>query len=220
MYPPARRLPRSYRPLTATACAVRMTPRLITLLAVSAATIALAACGSESASTTSAPAASGGSAASAAEDASLALGQRAVSPFVDYGTPNASKTSKVAVKVLRVRKGAIADFKDFQLDRKQRRSVPYYIDAKFENLGRFALSRSLLRASVEDTHGTEYRPLNMIVLSGTFKPCPEYSDAKLRPGDSFTGCSAILLPNSAKLDLVRFQGDVTKDPLFWEPSSN
>ena len=146
----------------------------------------------------------------------LSLGQRAVSPFVDYGTPNQAKTTKVAVEVLRVRKGSIADFKDFNLNRKQRRSAPYYVDAKFENLGRFALSRSLLRPSAEDGDGREYRPANLIVLGGTFKPCPEYSATKLRPGQSFTGCTAIMLPKGTDLGRVRFQGDVTKDPVFWQ----
>jgi hypothetical protein len=53
------------------------------------------------------------------------------------------------------------------------------------------------------------------VLSGTFRPSPEYSAAKLRPGQSFTGCSPILLPKGRRLDRMRFQGDVAKDPLFW-----
>jgi hypothetical protein len=193
-----------------------------TLLAVSALALSVAACGDTSGDTVRTPAqdVQGGPAPDAETGGSgdvLALGARAVSQYVDYGAEQTDPT-KVGVKVIDVRKGSIADFKDFDLDRKQRRSVPYYVDAKFENLGRFALSRSLLRASIEDTDGTEYRPLNMIVLSGTFKPCPEYSGAKLRPGDSFTGCSAILLPKSAQLDRVRFQGDVTKDPLFWEPN--
>ena len=193
---------------------------LTTLLAAAVLTLSVAACGDTSGDSVRTPAqdVQGGPAPETAGAGDvLALGARAVSPYVDYGAKQTDPT-KVGVKVVDVRKGSIADFKDFDLDRKQRRSVPYYVDAKFENLGRFALSRSLLRASIEDTDGTEYRPVNMIVLSGTFKPCPEYSNAKLRPGDSFTGCSAILLPKSAQLDLVRFQGDVTKDPLLWEPN--
>ncbi len=120
--------------------------------------------------------------------------------------------------MLGVRKGRNADLEDFDLDRKYRRSVPYYVDAKFENLGDFALTRNLLRASVEDADGREYRPSTLIVLGGTFRPCPEGSGSKLRPGESFTGCSAVLLPKGAELDRVRFQGDVTKDPLFWQPN--
>jgi hypothetical protein len=145
----------------------------------------------------------------------LALGRRAVSPFVDYG--GREQPTTVGVRVLSVRKGRIADLKDFNLDRKQRRSVPYYIDAEFENLGDFALTRHLLRPSVEDGDGNEYRPATLIVLGGTFRPCPQGRDTKLRPGERFTGCSAVLLPKGTEPDRVRFQGDVTKDPLFWQP---
>jgi hypothetical protein len=190
-----------------------VTRRTITLLSASAAaSLTLAACGSYD---EGAPAAA---ASSARQTDELALGKRAVSPFVDYGTPNQSKSTKVAVKVLRVRRGRISDFKHFNLNRRQRRSVPYYVDARFENLGRFALSRSLLRPSVEDADGREYRPANLVVLGGTFKPCPSYPASKLRPGADFTGCSAILLPKGTELGRVRFQGDVGREPLFWQAS--
>ena len=194
---------------------MRMNPRLITLLAALAATLVLAACGQENESGTPGAVTAQTKVAADTSGEGLALGQRAVSPFVDYGSPNQSKSTKVAVKVLRVRKGNISDLKDFNLNRKQRRSAPYYVDATFENLGRFALSRNLLRASVEDADGREYRPATLILLGGTFKPCPETSAAKLRPGQSFTACSAILLPKGTDLGRVRFQGDVTKDPVFW-----
>jgi hypothetical protein len=146
----------------------------------------------------------------------LALGQRVVTDYVDY-TGAAPKRTKLGVSVVKVRKGRIADLKDFDLDAKQRKSVPYYVDATFENLGTAAVRRHVIQPSIEDRNGTEYRPTTLIVLSGTFKPCPEYSDAKLRPGEKFTGCSAILLPKGKQFDRVRFEGDVTKDPLFWRP---
>ena len=201
-----------------------MYQKIAMLLAVATLTLSAAACGSgdetggESAakSVPAIGAGGGGGGASVAGDA-LALGKRAVSPFVDYGGAREQPT-KVGVRVLDVRKGQNADLEQFDLDREYRRSVPYYIDAKFENLGAFALSRNLLRASVEDQTGREYRPSTLIVLGGTFKPCPEGSDSKLAPGESFTGCSAVLLPKGAELDRVRFQGDVTEDPLLWQPN--
>jgi hypothetical protein len=188
-----------------------------TLIVATALTLLIAACGSDD----SAPAPVGQKAAATrsvdadVEGRALALGERVVSPFVDYG--GREQPTKVGVRVLDVRKGRIGDLKDFNLDREQRRSVPYYIDAEFENLGGFALTRHLLRPSVEDGAGREYRPATLIVLGGTFKPCPQDRDSKLRPGKRFTGCSAVLLPKGAELDRVRFQGDVTKDPLFWQP---
>ena len=72
-------------------------------------------------------------------DGVLALGRAAVAPFVDYGTPNQSKKTKVGVRVHEVRKGRIADFKGFNLEPAQRRATPYYVDATFENRGGFAL---------------------------------------------------------------------------------
>jgi hypothetical protein len=196
-----------------------VTSRITVLFAVAALTLSVAACGSDGSPSDSVgqPAAAIGESDVKLDGDALALGRRAVSPFVDYGGARETPT-KVGVSVLRVRKGRIADLEDFDLDRKQRRSVPYYLDAKFENLGKFALSRNLLRPSVEDGDGREYRPATLIVLGGTFKPCPQSRDTKLRPGESFIGCSAVLLPKGSELDRVRFQGDVTKDPLFWRPN--
>ena len=144
----------------------------------------------------------------------MPLGKRAVTDYIDYTGAN-PKTSKLGVTIVKVRKGKISDLKDFDLDAKQKKTVPYYVDAKFENLGSFALTRHLMEPSIEDSDGNEYKPLTLIVLSGTFKPCPESSAAKLKPGASFTGCASILLPKGTAFDRVRFNGDVTKDPVFW-----
>jgi len=149
-------------------------------------------------------------------DGVLALGRGAVAPFVDYGTPNQAKKTKVGVRVHEVRKGRIADFKGFNLEPDQRRSTPYYVDATFENRGGFPLSRNLLRASLEDSDGREYRPTTLVVLGGSFQRCPQPARSALKPGGSFDGCSVVLLPKEARPGRVRFQGDVAKDPVYWE----
>jgi len=124
-----------------------------------------------------------------------ALGDRAVVDYVEYGaSEDKNKQVKLGVSLVKVRNGKISDFKDFDLEADERASVPYYIDAKFENLGDVALTRHLLEPAVEDSDGQEYRAIDLIVLSGTLKPCPEYSEKKPGPGESFTGCPAILLP--------------------------
>ena len=149
-------------------------------------------------------------------DGLLTLGRGTVAPFVDYGTPNQSRKTKVGVRVHDVRKGKLADFKGFDLQPDQRRSTPYYVDATFENRGGFALSRNLLRASLEDADGREYRPTTLVVLGGSFQKCPQASSAALKPGRSFDGCSVVLLPKDAKPGRVRFQGDVAEDPVYWK----
>ena len=193
--------------------------RWISVAAALALAVVMAACGSGDSTGGGTPPATaavqtGGSAPADSAGKTLALGQRAVTDYVDYGAKN-TKPTKVGVTVLKVRKGSISDFKDFELDAKQKKTVPYYVDAKFENLGSFALTRHLMEPSIEDSDGNEYKPLTLIVLSGTFKPCPESSAAKLKPGASFTGCASILLPKGIAFDRVRFNGDVTKDPVFW-----
>jgi len=202
------------------------TLRPFAALAAVALAMAFAACGSDSDGTATAsdpgPAEtpvdvpSDSSAPDSSGDGVMPLGKRAVTDYIDY-TGAKPKKSKLGVTIVKVRKGKISDLKDFDLDAKQKKTVPYYVDAKYENLGKFALTRHLIEPSIEDRDGEEYRPIQLIVLSGTFKPCPEYSDAKLKPGESFTGCSPVLLPKGKQFDRVRFEGDVTKDPLFWRP---
>ena len=198
-------------------------PTRTSLLAAAAAALVLGAggCGDSGTATSSTAAATDDPAVAKTSDrgdGSLTLGRAAIVPFVDYGTPNQSKPTKVGVRVHELRRGKIADFKGFDLEPAQRRATPYYIDATFENRGDFTVTRHLLRASVEDTDGREYRPATLIVLGGTFKPCPQGRETKLAPGESFTGCAAVLLPRGTELERVRFQGDVTKDPLFWHPN--
>ena len=191
----------------------------ITLLAAAAAALVLGAtgCGDSGTATTTASATDDPSVAQAGGgDGTLALGRAAVVPFVDYGTPNQSKKTKVGVRVHEVRKGKIADFKGFDLAPDQRRSTPYYVDATFENRGGFPLSRNLLRASLEDGDGREYRPTTLVVLGGSFQRCPQPARSALKPGRSFDGCSVVLLPKDARPGRVRFQGDVAKDPVYWE----
>jgi hypothetical protein len=156
------------------------------------------------------------SAPDSSDDGIMPLGERAVTDYVDY-TGAEPKKSRLGVTVVKVRKGKISDLKDFDLDAKQKKTVPYYVDAKYENLAKVALTRHIIEPTIEDRDGQEYAPIQLIVLSGTFKPCPDVSDAKLKPGESFTGCAPVLLPKGKQFDRVRFEGDVTKDPLFWRP---
>jgi hypothetical protein len=146
----------------------------------------------------------------------LALGTRVVAPYTVYGKSGTGQKTKLGVTALRVRKGRIADFKGFNLDAKQKATVPYYVEVKYENLGKLKLQRFLMDPSIEDSDGQEYKPLNLIVISGTFKKCPNPSKQRLQPGDSFRLCSAILLPKGKTYERVRFQGDVLSDPYFWK----
>jgi hypothetical protein len=190
----------------------------ITLLATAAVALVLGAagCGSSGTATTAAP--DDPSVAKGGGDATLALGRGAIAPFIDYGTANQDKPTKVGVRVHEVRKGRIADFKGFRLKAAQRRATPYYVDATFENRGRFGLSRNLLHASLEDADGREYRPTTLVLLGGSFPDCPQPGGSALKPGRSFDGCAVVFLPKDARPGRVRFQGDVAKEPVYWKVS--
>lgn len=193
--------------------------RTSTLLASAAVALALGAagCGASGTATTTTTAKDDPTVAKSGGDGGvLALGAGTVTPFVDYGTPNQGKPTKVGVRVHEVRKGRIADFAGFDLEPAQRRAIPYYVDATFENRGRFALSRNLLRASLEDSAGREYRPTTLVVLGGSFQRCPQSGRALLKPGRSFDACSVVLLPKGERPGRVRFQGDVSEDPVYWK----
>ena len=188
-----------------------------TTLLAAAAALVLGATGCGGSGTATTPATDDPSVARAGGgDDALALGRAAIAPFIDYGTPNQGKPTKVGVRVHDVRKGRIADFKGFDLEPAQRRATPYYIDATFENRGRFALSRNLLQASLEDADGREYRPTELVMLGGSFRRCPQPARLVLKPGRSFDGCSVVLLPKDARPGRVRFQGDVTENPVHWK----
>ena len=211
-----------------------MLARCLTTATILVATLGLLACGDDSsedsagapepvvsAPATTATAPPPATATDTGEDVGeageeMALGTRVVAPYVVYGKTGSKQETKVAVTVLKIRKGKISDFKDFNLDAKQKQTTPYYVDVKYENLGKLKLQRFLLDPSVEDADGQEYKPLNLIILSGTFKVCPKPSDKRLTNGQSFTLCAPFLMPKGTAIERVRFHGDVTQDPYFWK----
>lgn len=95
-------------------------------------------------------------------------------------------------------------------------TVPYYVEVKYENLGKLKLERYLMDPSIEDKGGQEYEPVNLIIVNGTFKQCPNPRKERLAPGESFTLCAPVLLPKGKTYERVRFHGDVLQDPYFWK----
>jgi len=198
-------------------------PRRLAAAAVLILALTLAACGGSDEEPAGAKAdpqatipADDGESAATDDEGSLPLGERAVVDYIEYGPPEIK--TQLGVTVAKVRKGKLSDFKDFNLDAEQKKAVPYYVDTKFENLGSEPLKRNLIEPTAEDADGQEYAATTLIVLNGTFKPCPDVSEKKLRPGDAFTGCVTIFVPKGKRFERVRFEGDVTKDPVFWLPA--
>ena len=157
-----------------------------------AATVWMVACGSSS---------SGGT--------KLALGTEAVVAYTAQpsGTTPAVDTT-LGVTVIAVRAGTQADLVagGFQVDDKDKDSVPYYVDARYSNKGTGPATRSL-SVGMEDTKGNSVPTTLVFDLGGVpFAPCEDHNDpAKaLEPGESYETCTLFLVPPGTKLDKVRF----------------
>jgi hypothetical protein len=157
-----------------------------------AATVWMVACGSSS---------SGGT--------KLALGTEAVVAYTAQasGTTPAVDT-RLGVTVLAVRAGTQADLVagGFQVDDKDKDSVPYYVDAHYSNKGSGPVTRSL-SVGMEDTKGNSVPTTLVFDLGGTpFAPCKDNNDSAttLEPGQSYETCTLFLVPAGTKLDRVRF----------------
>ncbi|MRK01196.1 hypothetical protein GEV27_06640 [Aeromicrobium sp. S22] len=123
--------------------------------------------------------------------------------------------SAVTVRVLKVKKGSIKDFRFFSLDAETRRSTPYYVTVKVTNDGPAGLGGAALPLFVRDDSNTQL-PANDIV--GTFKPCPRSTLPKsFLPGASARLCLVYLVPKGRSLVSVDLQTGAAKDAITWRP---
>ena len=162
-----------------------------TLVAVAAAlALGAAGCGDSGTTTTTASATDDPSVAQAGGgDGALALGRAAVVPFVDYGTPNQNKKTKVGVRVHEVRKGRIADFKGFNLEPAQRRATRTTSTRRSRTA-----AASRCRATCcgrrwrTATAASTARPRSSCSAAAS-AAAPSQHRSVLKPGQSFDGCS-------------------------------
>jgi hypothetical protein len=139
----------------------------------------------------------------------LALGTEAV---VAYTAPASGSTpaadTSLGVTVLAVRAGTQAELVagGFQIDDKDKDSVPYYVDARYTNKGTGPVARTF-SVGMEDTKGNSVPTTLVFDLGGVpFAPCEYHNDSAktLGPGESYETCTLFLVPNGTKLDRVRF----------------
>ena len=219
-----------------------MFARSTSVAAMLAAAVALAACGDDSsndelehagerddalpraaatattpATTTPADGDGGGEGVSEAGE-TLALGTRVVAPYVVYGkTGGSQQDTTLGVTVLRIRKGKISDFKDFNLDAKQKATVPYFVDVKYENLGKLKLQRFLLDPSIEDSDGPGVQAAEPHRPERHVQEVPEAEPRRAcTPGQSFTLCAPFLLPKGKTSSACASRATSRKDPYFWK----
>jgi hypothetical protein len=199
-----------------------MSHRKIVVIACAAA-LALAGCGSTvqgapadvaakekpaqpAAESTAAPTAAkpntgGGSGKLTPNGTKLNLGQTATVLFETKTL--AKQTTKLAITAKSVRKGAIDDLKNFNLDAQTKVSVPFYVTMTFKNVGAKPMEPGGIFGLI-NAHNSGGDALSRLSLIGEFKPCEGTPPKTLKVGASFTECDVYVAPKGQDVGKVVF----------------
>jgi hypothetical protein len=164
------------------------------------------------AATTDAPAQAGGL---TAMGSTLKIGQAAV---IAYDDASNHKKSRIEVTPQKIEKGTIGDFKNIDLDAKEKASTPYYVTMHVKNVGKGDLSGTDPASFVDgiDDRGQEQ---NEIIFFGNFDRCNSDKAKSLKPGESYNSCLAYLIPGGGSIKGMRwiaFDEKSGKANIDWE----
>jgi hypothetical protein len=100
-----------------------------------------------------------------------------------------------------VKRGSIADLKDFKLDAQSKTGVPFYVTAEFTNVGNKTIKPSGIFGTIDarNAAGDEVTALNLI---GDFPRCDGIPPDTLAPGKSFTECQVYVAPAGQRVATV------------------
>jgi hypothetical protein len=122
-------------------------------------------------------------------------------------------STEIEITVLDVSPGTHDELTDagFEVDEKDRDTTPYYVDARYENVGDGTVTRNL-DVSLEDTDGNLIGSTLIFDYGNQgFPPCENVTDGKLGPGDSYESCTLFLVPEGIEVGQVSFLSDMGAD---------
>ena len=139
----------------------------------------------------------------------LSLGDHAVVAY----EPRQDQVGALDVDVTRLERTTIDDFSAWQLSDDQKKSTPYYVHARIENVGRSDLGGRPVPLYVVNDQNVL---LESTPFASSFDPCPStpFPD-RFRPGDSARVCLVYLAPNHGDLVSVSFRPVETFNPITW-----
>jgi hypothetical protein len=145
----------------------------------------------------------------------LKVGEPAVIAYEDASN---HKKSTIRLTPEKIEKGTIDDFKNIELDGKQKDSVPYYATIKVDNIGKKDLSGASPATYINavDDRGQDQ---NEIIFFGTFQRCDTETPKSLKPGQSYETCLAYLMPGGGAIKgfhWIQFDEKTGKADLNWE----
>ncbi len=157
-----------------------------------------AAATTEASATTEAPATE--SSGLTAMGTTLKVGQPAV---IAYDDSSNHKKSRIQVTPQKIQKGTIDDFKNIDLEGKEKTSTPYYVTMRVKNVGKGDLSGTDPASYIDgiDDRGQEQ---NEIIFFGNFDRCNSDKAKSLKPGESYSSCLAYLIAGGGSIVGMRW----------------
>lgn len=128
--------------------------------------------------------------------------------------PDQKTTGVVALTVTGLLKVPIRTFSAWRLDRRTKRSTPYFVQVSVRNLGHSDLSHVPVPLYVLDKRGTL---LEASTFKAKFTPCPSRPlPAKFRQGDKADVCLVYFAPDHGELVAVAFRPSEDFSQILWE----
>lgn len=127
-----------------------------------------------------------------------------VPPSQDLGT-GAHKGIKLQVTVVSIQKGAMADFRNVELNGKQRSSTPYYVQLRVTALSNASVPKDsdpAITFTAIDDRGQEQQSITFL---GTFSRCDDPTPPKqFVSGKTYQSCLAYLIPGGGSIQKVQW----------------
>jgi hypothetical protein len=145
----------------------------------------------------------------------LKIGDPAV---IAYDDSSNHKKSRIEVTPVKIEKGTIDDFKNIDIEGKEKTATPYYVTMKVRNVGKGDLSGTDPASYIDgiDDRGQEQ---NNIIFFGTFDRCDSDKAKSLKPGESYSSCLAYLIAGGGSIVGMRwvdFDQKTGKSDINWK----
>ncbi|GAA1929791.1 hypothetical protein GCM10009737_34550 [Nocardioides lentus] len=139
----------------------------------------------------------------------LALGESAEVVW----SPREGTTGVLDLTVEEVREVSLDEFSAFRISEAVRRSTPYFVTARIENIGETPLGGVGVPLYLLDDSDTL---VERSTFGSSFEACPsEPLPGRFRPGARTTACLVFLAPRRGEAEAVSFRPSEDVEPITW-----
>lgn len=130
--------------------------------------------------------------------------------------------TSLEITVVSVEEGSHDDLTDagFEVDAEDRNTTPYYVHARYENVGDGTVERNV-GVGLEDSDGNLIGSTLVFDYGDKgFPPCESVDEGEFAPGVSYESCTLVLVPEGVEVARVSFLSDEGADAepefVYWE----